>query len=130
MINNGGNDKESITSCPACFFELDGLTKAQQLERIGKIPELKDLIGMTVATRDGDAGSLHSYFLLDVPTTDVWRWRLLQWRLIQLYNSDSKVEDPSRVMRLPGAWYALGDGTLHSRSHIVENDHTGKRLSF
>ena len=128
VINAGGDTKESITSCPACFFELDGLTKAEQNKRIGLIPELKDLIGMTVATREGDDGSLHSYFLLEEPITDVLRWRLMQWRLIQLFKSDPKVEDPSRVMRLPGAWYVLGDGSFHSRSQIVAA--SGKRLSF
>ena len=33
-------------------------------------------------------------------------------------------------MRLPGAWYVLGDGNFHSRSHIVKTPSTGKRLSF
>ena len=130
VVNEGGDKAAEITSCVACFFELDGLTKEQQESRISKFPELKDLIGLTVATREGDDGSLHSYFLLEEPVTDVWHWRLLQWRLIQLFKSDEKVEDPSRVMRLPGAWYVLGDGNFHSRSHIVKTPSTGKRLSF
>ena len=67
VINDGGDSAESINSCPANYFELDGLTKNKQIEQIGLIPELKDLIGMTVATRDGENGSLHTYFLLEEP---------------------------------------------------------------
>ena len=63
VVNEGGDKAAEITSCVACFFELDGLTKEQQESRISKFPELKDLIGLTVATREGDDGSLHSYFL-------------------------------------------------------------------
>ena len=45
---------------------------------------------------------IHTYWRLLEPITDLELWREFQQRLILALDSDGKVKDPARVMRLPG----------------------------
>jgi tetratricopeptide (TPR) repeat protein len=129
VVNNGGDSAAAVTSCTANYFEFDGLTVEQQRERLAAHPEIASLVGMAVATRERDDASLHCYLLLEQPETEVWWWRLQQWRLIRLFKSDPKIEDPSRVMVLPGTHYINGDGQSLGRAHIVEELTTEQRVT-
>ena len=97
-----GDSKASIASCPAYFAEYDdGRSLADQLHAILDA-------GLPAPTFIAFTGgkSHHLYWVLDQPHPDPLRWQQEQKRLISLIGSDRSVNDPSRVMRLPG--------TIHS----------------
>ena len=70
--------------------------------------------------------SLHVYWVFEQPI-EVARWRPLMLRLINHCGSDPAVKDPSRCMRLPGAWYIRKDGTVGWKSTL--QDITGDRFT-
>jgi hypothetical protein len=127
VINNGGDTKASIVSCPAYFAEFDGLNEDEQKRKVSS----SGLPKPSLVVRTG-GGSLHFYWLLDQPFKDPAQWQLDQKRLAAHLGSDPSINDPSRVMRLPGCWYmgadqkpvalveiAYGPGVRYSRGQIV-----------
>jgi hypothetical protein len=104
VINRGGDDKASITECIAYFAEFDGQSEADQISRVQQsgLPESS----LTVRT---GGGSLHFYWLLVEPMTDTAQWQADMKRLAAHLGSDGSINDPSRVMRLPGCWYMDGE---------------------
>ena len=100
VINDGGDKKETITRCRAYFAEFDGIDEQQQLEAVNTsgLPEA------SIIVRTG-GGSLHFYWVLSEPTSDTAIWQQDMKRLAAHLSSDPSVNDPSRVMRLPGFWY-------------------------
>jgi hypothetical protein len=116
-----GDKDDQIGSMPAFFAEHDDLTQEQQAAF--------DWTGLglpapTVSVWSGSK-SAHRYWVLDVPCTDLWRWRFMTWRLIQVAGSDPSVENWSRVMRLPGCVAINRDGTPKARSVIDPTLSTG-----
>ncbi|QNI55943.1 hypothetical protein SynBIOSE41_03470 [Synechococcus sp. BIOS-E4-1] len=106
VINTGGDTKSSITECVAYFAEFDGMTEEQQhsiLFEQGLMPEPS-----AVVRTGGD--SLHAYWLLSEPIADTEQWQDDMKRLAAYLGSDPSINDPSRVMRLPGCWYMDGEG--------------------
>ncbi len=103
VINRGGDTKASITYCIAYFAEFDGQDEADQLRQVQQsgLPEPSLII------RTG-GGSLHFYWLLAEPVTDTAQWQADMKRLAAHLDSDKSVNDPSRVMRIPGCWYMDG----------------------
>ncbi len=97
--NNGGDTADSITHCGSVFAEWDDRTLAEQYN----LPSQLGLPDPTFSVYTGGK-SLHSYWVLEEPI-GVDRWRLLMMRLIHHCGSDVSVKDPSRCMRLPGAWH-------------------------
>lgn len=103
VIGNGGDDDDQITDCPALFIEWDDRPKADQI--IGwqthNLPEPTFMV-------DTGGKSIHLYWVLTEPiATD--RWRDLIARLITHTGADTTNRNPSRVMRLPGAWHFTWD---------------------
>ena len=76
---------------------------------------------------DSGGESLHFYWLFDQGFTDAAVWQADQKRLAEHLGSDPGVIDPSRVMRLPGAWYATGEGQFQRQCRIVH--HIGRRYT-
>jgi hypothetical protein len=114
VTGHGGHKDEDITSCPALFAEWDDRPVAEQLvawQRFG-LPEPS----ITILT---GGKSAHLYWLLAEPLPPD-EWRPLQAALIDLTGCDTTLRNPSRVMRLPGAFYIGADGqptgqtTIHS----------------
>jgi hypothetical protein len=114
VTGHGGDSDASITTCPALFAEWDDRPVDEQLvawQRFG-LPEPS----ITVLT---GGKSAHIYWLLAEPLPPD-EWRPLQAALIDLTGCDTTIRNPSRVMRLPGAWYIGADGqpteqtTIHS----------------
>jgi predicted P-loop ATPase len=103
VIGNGGDSDDAITDCPALFIEWDDRPKAQQLgawQTYG-LPE-------PTFTVDTGGKSMHLYWVLNEPISPE-RFRDLIGRLIDHTGADRLNRNPSRVMRLPGAWHFSWD---------------------
>ena len=83
----------------------------------------KDL-GLPEPTLQVDTGgkSIHSYWVFDESVV-VEDWRPLQTDLLEFADADRSLKNPSRVMRLAGAWHSSGN-----QSVIVSN--SGKRYTY
>jgi predicted P-loop ATPase len=100
----GGDKAEHVTEVVAVFIEWDDRPLAEQLafnwEEFGfPAPPVQVTTG---------GKSLHCYWPLSEPCTDIPRWRALMKRMIAVFRSDKSVHDPARIMRLPGFryWYS------------------------
>jgi RecA-family ATPase len=82
-----------ITSLRAWFLENDTFTISQQHQRLDSAP-LKPSI--RVETRK----SVHAYYLIDADCS-LDDWEEIQLRLIEFFDGDKNIKNPSRVMRVP-----------------------------
>lgn len=57
-----------------------------------------DMPDMVISSGNG----LHTYWRLSEPLTDVERWRDIQSKLICTLDSDKRIKNPERIMRVPG----------------------------
>ena len=119
--NGGGDTADSIGDCVGLFAEWDHLTLAEQMD----LPAQLGLPSPTFSLFTGGK-SLHVYWVFEQPI-EVARWRPLMQRLINHCGSDPAVKDPSRCMRLPGAWYIRKDGQVGFKSALL--DITGDRFT-
>jgi len=118
VVGHGGDNDASITGVPALFVEWDGKEEAWQLNawRVLGLPEPSLMIST-------GGSSIHCYWLLHSPL-DPLVWRPIQVRLIAMAGGDPSCCNPSRVMRLPGAWYVDGTGKAIAQTAIVhETEH-------
>ena len=112
-INDGGDTDASITACRALFCEWDDrpvewqITAWQELN----LPEPSCIV-LT------GGKSAHCYWLFESPIS-VEVWRELQMRLLEYADADRTLKNPSRVMRLPGAWHLGPDGKPNGQTLIV-----------
>ena len=115
VINEGGDTKDSISSCVAYWAEFDGISEEKQWARVrgSGMPEPS----LVVRTHHG--GSLHFYWLLVCPHEEPLVWQKEMERLAALLGSDPSVTDPSRVMALPGSIYVDGNQQPIGVSEIV-----------
>ena len=103
VINDGGDTDQEITDCRALFLEHDDRSIAEQATCwIGLLPE------PTVQVFTGGK-SLHQYWVFENPV-DPHRWKALTQKAIQRFESDPNINNPSRVMRLPGFPYFDREG--------------------
>jgi len=118
VINKGGDTKDSIEACIAYFAEFDGTDEADQQQRVSEsgLPE------PSIIVRTG-GGSLHFYWLLAEPVANKALWQGDMKRLAAHLGSDKSVNDPSRVMRLPGCFYM---GPDQKPLAMVETIHIGE----
>jgi len=119
VIGNGGDSDDAITDCPALFIEWDDRPKAEQLVawRTYGLPE-------PTFTVDTGGKSMHLYWVLNEPISPE-RFRDLVARLIDHTGADRLNRNPSRVMRLPGAWHfswdeAVGKVRRNGQTAIVQ----------
>ena len=117
VVNGGGHKDKDVTQTRAIFYEHDSLDKSLQLDL------WKDL-GLPEPTLQVDTGgkSIHSYWVFDESVV-VEDWRELQTDLLEFADADRSLKNPSRVMRLAGAWHSSGN-----QSVIVSN--SGKRYTY
>ncbi len=120
VVNGGGHKDKDVTVCRAIFIEHDDLDKETQRElwRYVDLPE---------PTLQVDSGgkSIHSYWVFEQPIP-VNQWRELQRDLLEYAQGDRSLKNPSRVMRLAGAWHVSSKGYVQSR--IIT--HSGQRYSY
>ena len=100
MVNCGdglGRKAANVTGIRALFVDLDGAPLAPVLAA-GVEPHL---------TIESSAGRFHAYWL--VSDCAIEQFTQLQAALAAKFNSDPKVKDLPRVMRLPGFWHKKGE---------------------
>jgi len=111
--NAGGHSANDISLCNSLFNEWDDLPLEEQISRPAELglpaPTMRVLTG---------GKSIHNYWTFTDPIA-TRHWRTLIQRLINLCKSDPSVKDPSRCMRLPGAFYAK-DGIVGKRTSIID----------
>jgi len=120
VINGGGHSDNDVLSCRAIFCEFDDRPIEDQIsfwQDLG-LPEPS----MQIATRK----SIHTYWVFSEPIP-VEQWRELQAALLAYTNSDQALKNPSRVMRLAGA-YHIKPGCDPLRCDIIPN--SGKRYNY
>src|ERR671932_380234 len=117
VVNGGGHTNKDVTGGRAIFYEHDNLDKATQVDL------WKDL-GLPEPTLQIDTGgkSIHSYWVFDEPIA-LEKWQPLQTELLEFADADRSIKNPSRVMRLAGAWHSSGN-----QSVIANN--SGKRYKY
>ena len=127
VINDGGDRDESatvrgvfkpgITTCRAFWVEWDNRPVEWQLQGWREFGLGEPSITVTTGGK-----SAHLYWVLTEPITPD-RWRPIQQALITVTGADPVNKNPSRVMRLPGAYYLGPDGNASGQSKIhTSND--------
>ena len=113
VINNGGDTDAQITSCNALFCEWDDRDVSWQITawRELNLPEPSFIV-----LTGGKSAHLYWRFTAPIP---VDTWRDLQTRLLEYADADRTLKNPSRVMRLPGAWHLGPDGKANSQTVIL-----------
>ena len=112
VINCGGDDDNAITLCRAFWVEWDTKPLAWQLEAWREFGLGEPSFIVTTGGK-----SAHLYWVLSEPIA-VERWRPIQLALIAATGADPVNKNPSRVMRLPGAFYLGPDGKASGQSKI------------
>ena len=110
VVNGGGHTDKDVTETRAVFYEHDNLDKAAQIDL------WKDL-GLPEPTLQIDTGgkSIHSYWVFD-EFVAVEKWRSLASELLEFADADRSLKNPSRVMRLAGAWHSSGNQSTIARN--------------
>ena len=121
VINDGGDTNAEITACRAFFAEWDDRPREWQLTAWQEL-------GLPEPTFQINTGgkSIHSYWVLADPITPS-HWELVQGRLLDYCDADRSIKNSSRVMRLPGSYYAEADGSLGEMCRMVTS--AGHRYS-
>ena len=98
VVNGGGQKDEDVQTCRAFFAEWDD----RPIEDQEKLWEAKGFLSPTfqVKTRK----SVHCYWVLDQPIP-AEEWRILQTSLVNALDADRSIKNPSRVLRVAGAWH-------------------------
>jgi hypothetical protein len=120
VVNGGGHKDEDVQTCRAIFMEHDDLDIELQrnLWQTLSLPEPT----LQVQTRK----SVHSYWVIE-GGCEVSDWKPLQADLLAYSKADPALKNPSRMMRLAGA-YHLKPGHEPIRCDIIHN--SGKRYSY
>jgi hypothetical protein len=111
VINPGGDNDSEIKRFAAWFAENDALPISEQHARLDAAP-IKPSI--RVETRN----SVHAYWLVGGDCSEA-EWREIQERLIAYFNSDPKIKNPSRVMRLPNFDHIHVNGSGPERKKVT-----------
>lgn len=118
VVNGGGQTDSQVKQCRAIWFEHDDLDQEIQAG-------LWQDLGLPEPTLQLNTGgkSIHNYWVFDTPIPPK-DWKPLQTDLLEMADADRSLKNPSRVMRLAGAFHqATGE-----QSKIILN--TGKRYSY
>lgn len=120
VINGGGHKDEDVQLCRAVFIEHDDLEIELQrdLWQTFLLPEPT----FQVQTRK----SIHSYWVFEKPIS-VEKWKQLQTDLLTYTSADPAIKNPSRVMRLAGAWH-IKPGEEPLRCDIISQ--SGLRYTY
>jgi hypothetical protein len=117
VVNDGGDRDDAITGCVAFWVEWDNRPVEWQLQGWREFGLGEPSISVTTGGK-----SVHQYWVLHKPISPE-RWRPIQQALISVTAADPVNKNPSRVMRLPGAYYMGPDGNASGQSKIhASND--------
>jgi len=115
VINDGGDKDSDITLCRAIFCEWDNRPVQWQVTAWKEL----DLPEPSLQVATGGK-SIHNYWLFDTPLSPD-QWLPLQARLLEYTQADQTTRNLSRVLRLPGTYYADGSGALTDKVSIIHN---------
>jgi len=112
VVNGGGHSDTLVQKGRAIFHEHDDLDKKTQrnLWRKLNLPEPTIQI-------DTGGKSIHTKYTFSTPCS-VEQWRELQTDLLEYVDGDRQIKNPSRVMRLAGA-YHIKPGRQPIQSQII-----------
>lgn len=96
-----GRTLEHVTRLRASYVDHDGQDATQQAERAAQATPAPAF------AVNSSPGKFHTYWLTE-PHGDKLRFTMVQRRLAVLFHGDSKVNDPTRVLRVPGFWHQKG----------------------
>ena len=100
VVNGGGQKDKEVEACGsprAQFMEIDDIPFNEQWDIIRRFKLTPSVIIQTKK-------SLHTYWLLKGdPTFE--QWKTIQGKLVNMFGSDGKIINPSRVMRLPSYYH-------------------------
>lgn len=121
VVNGGGHVDKDVKQGRAIFYEHDNLGKDSQRN-------LWQKLGLPEPTVQVDTGgkSLHTKYTLSTPCS-IQEWRELQMDLLEYMDADRTLKNPSRVMRLAGAYY-IKPGRSPIQSTLILN--TGKIYNY
>jgi hypothetical protein len=111
VVNAGGDIDEEISRINAFFVDMDEGALTEQHAKLDGCPLLPSI---RVETLRG----LHAYWMTE-PGCSVSEWRAIQLRLIDYFQSDKSIKNPSRVMRLPGFNHVSYSGGLLSYKAVT-----------
>ena len=106
IVNPGGDADADIVEARSLFYECDDATKDEQWQRLSQLEQATGARFTVIETHK----SLHCYGHIWPHITDSGEWQKLQQRLIQLQDSDPAIDNPARLMRLPGFLHWRWDG--------------------
>lgn len=111
VVNGGGHTDSEVLEGRAIFCEHDNLSKEIQLKiwREMNLPEPTFQI-------DTGGKSIHSYWVFEQPI-EIAVWKRLQSDLLEFTDADRTIKNPSRVMRLAGAWHHTGTFPLVGKTN-------------
>lgn len=98
VVNGQGDKDEDISKCRAFFCEWDDRPIDEQLNAWKDKGFLEPTF--QVKTRK----SIHCYWVLSEPIP-VEDWKVLQANLLNVLDGDRSLKNPSRVLRVAGAWH-------------------------
>ena len=115
--NAGGHTDADITRFNAVFVENDNLPIAAQLAALDSCP-------LPTSIRVTTKKSVHAYWLLK-ENCSIEEWKNVQLQLIQYFDGDKAIKNPSRLMRLPGFMHltynpAAAGGYDHKFVEVVQ----------
>lgn len=93
VVNSGGDSDTEIDRYNAFFVENDDLLLSEQHARLDSCPLVPSIRVETLK-------SVHAYWLIKGDCTEP-EWRDVQQRLIDYFDGDEKIKNPSRLMRMP-----------------------------
>jgi hypothetical protein len=93
VVNSGGNSDDEISRYNAFFTENDNLSIEEQHTALDNAP-------IQPSIRVKTKKSVHAYWLIDGDCSEE-DWRDIQARLIQYFDGDKSIKNPSRCMRVP-----------------------------
>lgn len=102
VVNGDGQKDEDVVEGKAVFFEHDDRSIEEQIF-VWQEKELPEPT-MQIATRK----SCHTYFTIRGGCS-IADWKELQCDLLEYVDGDRTLKNPSRVMRLAGAWHIKAD---------------------
>lgn len=109
LIPGGGQRREDVTAQPAVFAEWDGMPPDEVEGWLHEL-QVQGLPEPTLTLATWEHGSLHAYWRLEQPCTDIPRWERLMRRFVVVLGADPACTDPSRCMRLAGSSYIAKQG--------------------
>jgi putative DNA primase/helicase len=118
-VNVGGATDDSITRYTAFFAEADNNSISEQHAAFDAAP-LKPSI------RVESRNSVHGYYLIPGECSES-EWRSVQEGLIAHFDSDPKIKNPSRVMRLPNFDHVHLNGSGLERKKVIVHTFESER---